>query len=96
MFVCTVLCVYGLCVDFSLQSTQEKVEVLIQQKDELELGISHKSREIDSLNQSLEDEQNNVAALQRRIRELEARIEELEEDLENERSLRKRVSWRKL
>ena len=50
-----------------------------------------KEKEITGLQQTIEEDQTNIAALQRRIRELEAKIEELEEDLENERALRKRV-----
>lgn len=45
--------------------------------------------------QKVEEDQSQVAALQRRIRELEARIEELEEDLENERSQRQKAEKQK-
>lgn len=55
------------------------------------IAFFSKEKEIVGLQQSIEEGQTNVASLQRRIRELEAKIEELEEDLENERSLRKRV-----
>lgn len=51
-----------------------------------------KEREIGQLQQKAEEDQSVIATLQKKIRELEARIEELEEDLENERSLRSRVS----
>lgn len=50
-----------------------------------------KEKEITGLQQTIEEDQTTIASLQRRIRELEAKIEELEEDLENERSMRKRV-----
>ena len=55
-------------------------------------ALCSKDREIAGLHQKVEDDQSEVAALQKKIRELEARIEELEEDLENEKSLRHRVS----
>ena len=47
------------------------------------------------MQQQVEEDQSEVAALNKKIRELQARIEELEEDLENERALRKRVSTMK-
>ena len=50
-----------------------------------------KDKEIAALNQRSEDQQSEMAALQRKIRELQARIEELEEELENEKALRSRV-----
>ena len=53
--------------------------------------MAQKSQEISGLQQSLEDEASNIAALQKRIRELETRIEELEEELEAEKAFRKRV-----
>lgn len=53
--------------------------------------MAQKSQEISGLQQNLEEEANNIAALQKRIRELEARVEELEEELEAEKAFRKRV-----
>ena len=50
-----------------------------------------KEKEIGALQQNMEDQAAEIAALQRRVRELEAKIEELEEDLENERNNRNRV-----
>ena len=64
---------------------------LSRQKAELEGTVAQKSQEISGLQQNLEEEANNVAALQKRIRELEARVEELEEELEAEKAFRKRV-----
>lgn len=74
-----------------LQTTKDQVDDLTRQKTELEGTVAQKSQEISGLQQSLEDEANNVAALQKKIRELEARIEELEEELEAEKAFRKRV-----
>ena len=51
-----------------------------------------KEAENKALNSKLEDEQNLVAQLQRKIKELQARIEELEEELEMERQARSKVS----
>lgn len=53
-----------------------------------------KDKEIAALNQRSEDQQTEIAALQRKIRELQARIEELEEELESEKALRSRVRAR--
>lgn len=50
-----------------------------------------KEKEIAGLQQNVDDQAAEIAALQKRVRELEARIEELEEDLENERNSRNRV-----
>lgn len=44
------------------------------------------------MTQKGEEDTAAIAALQKRVKELEARIEELEEDLENERTMRSRVS----
>ena len=74
-----------------LQTTKDQVDDLTRQKTELEGTVAQKSQEISGLQQSLEDEASNVAALQKKIRELEARIEELEEELEAEKAFRKRV-----
>ena len=48
--------------------------------------------ELNNLNSKLEDEQNLVAQLRKKIKELQARIEELEEELEAERAARAKVS----
>ena len=48
--------------------------------------------EINGLNSKLEDEQNLVAQLQKKIKELQARIDELEEELEAERAARAKVN----
>lgn len=53
--------------------------------------VYRKDSEIKALNSKLEDEQNLVAQLQRKIKELLARIEELEEELEAERLARSKV-----
>ena len=50
-----------------------------------------KEKEIAGLQQQVEEDASEVAALQKKIRELEAKISELEEDLENERLARQRV-----
>ena len=55
------------------------------------VSFYRKEMEIKSLNSKLEDEQNLVAQLQRKIKELLARIEELEEELEAERAARAKV-----
>ncbi len=44
------------------------------------------------MQQSMDDQAAEIAALQRKVRELEAKLEELEEDLENERNNKARVS----
>lgn len=51
-----------------------------------------KEKEIGGLQQNVEDQASEIAALQRKVRELEARIEELEEDLDSERNSKNRVS----
>ena len=53
--------------------------------------IFSKDKEIVGLQQKVEEDASEVAALQKKIRELEAKISELEEDLENERVARSRV-----
>ena len=55
-----------------------------------------KEKEIQGLQQNVDDQASEIAALQRRVRELEAKIEELEEDLENERNNKNRVRIRPL
>lgn len=55
------------------------------------LVLCRKEKEIGTLQQGMEEQAAEIAALQRRVRELEAKIEELEEDLENERNNRNRV-----
>ena len=52
-----------------------------------------KEKEIANLQQKVEEDASEAAALQKKIRELEAKISELEEDLENEKMARQRVSW---
>jgi peptidoglycan hydrolase CwlO-like protein len=54
--------------------------------------LCRKEKEIGALQQNIEEQASEIAALQRKVRELEAKIEELEEDLENERNNRNRVS----
>lgn len=50
-----------------------------------------KEKEIAGLQQNMDDQAAEIAALQRKVRELEAKVEELEEDLENERNNKTRV-----
>ena len=58
-------------VENDLKMTQETVDDLERVKRELEEGVRRKDVEIGSLNSRLEDEQNLVAQLQRKIKELQ-------------------------
>ena len=55
------------------------------------LKQNRKDFEINSLQGKLEDEQNQVYQLSRKVKELQARVEDLESELENERNARAKV-----
>merc|ERR1712012_306356 len=70
-------------LESELKQTQETVEDLDH--------VKRKDAEINNLNGKLEDEQNLVAQLQKKIKDLQRHIEELEEELEAERQARSKV-----
>merc|ERR1712241_1503429 len=75
-------------VEGELKVQQECVSDLQQQKDEHENTILRKEKDLTGLSVKLDEEQANVAKLQKAIKELQSRVEELEEELEAERQAR--------
>ena len=75
-------------VEGDLRIMQETVNDLERSKKELESAIARKEKDISGFTNKLDDEQANVAKLQKGIKETQGRVEELEEELEAERQAR--------
>ena len=70
------------------QVAQESVVDLERAKKEIEGTIGKREKDINANAGRLEDEQNQVAKLQKSIKEMQSRIEANEEELEAERQAR--------
>ena len=75
-------------VEGELRIMQETISDLERNKKELENTIVRKEKDFNGYSVKLDDEQSQVAKLQKLIKETQARVEEQEEELEAERQAR--------